>query len=88
MIVVGGQREAQSDIAAVEQEDADNPDLDSIAGAASADDLDLATGRPVYRYSVIPGGAYDAHELAEAIDRDPVVAGAYRTVAAKDRTAL
>jgi hypothetical protein len=42
---------------------------------------DLEPGRPVYQYSVIPGGAFDASELAEAMDRDPVVAAAYRTVA-------
>jgi PEP-CTERM motif len=42
----------------------------------------VSPARPVYRYSVIPGGAYNAHELAEAIERDPVVAAAYRTVSA------
>jgi hypothetical protein len=41
------------------------------------------TGRLVYRYSVIPGGAYNASELTEAIDRDPVVAAEYRGVAAR-----
>jgi len=44
---------------------------------------DAPTGRPVYRYSVIPGGAYNATELAEAIDRDAVVAAEYTGVAAK-----
>jgi hypothetical protein len=38
---------------------------------------DAAAERPVYRYSVIPGGAYSATELAEAIRRDPVVAREY-----------
>jgi PEP-CTERM motif len=41
---------------------------------------EVSPARPVYRYSVIPGGAYTADELAEAIERDPVVAAAYRTV--------
>jgi hypothetical protein len=49
-------------------------DLDSIA------ERDALPARPVYRYSVIPGGAYSASELAEAIDRDPVVEAAYRRV--------
>lgn len=59
--------------------DADVPDEADVAGVA---DADAPAGRPVYRYSVIPGGAYDARELAEAVDRDPVVAAEYRGVAA------
>lgn len=33
--------------------------------------------RPLYPYSVIPGGAYSARELRNAVERDPVVAGHY-----------
>jgi hypothetical protein len=43
---------------------------------------DTPAGRPVYRYSVIPGGAYNASELDDAISRDPVVAAEYTGVAA------
>jgi hypothetical protein len=34
--------------------------------------------RPVYPYSVVPGGIRDAHELKLASERDPVVASHYR----------
>lgn len=37
----------------------------------------LATGRLVYPYSVIPGGAYNVAELARAMDSEPVVARHY-----------
>lgn len=33
--------------------------------------------RPVYPYSVVPGGVQDAHELKLAAERDPVVAAHY-----------
>jgi hypothetical protein len=33
--------------------------------------------RPVYRYSVVPGGVTDARELKWAADHDPVVASHY-----------
>ena len=51
----------------------------------SPGDVNLAAdaetiGRPEYRYSVIPGGAYSREELANAIERDPVVADHYRSV--------
>jgi hypothetical protein len=50
-------------------------------GAAPGDgDVALASDRPVYPYSVIPGGAYSADELEDAVLRDPVVAGAYGDV--------
>jgi hypothetical protein len=62
---------------------ADVSDDADAADAPDAADTDASAGRPVYRYSVIPGGAYDPHELAAAIDRDPVVAAEYRAVAAK-----
>jgi len=37
-----------------------------------------ASGRPVYAYSVIPGGAYSSAELAQAMDSNPLVARHYR----------
>jgi PEP-CTERM motif len=50
--------------------------LPSEARSASPVDskVDL---RPLYPYSVIPGGAYSAQELRNAIERDPVVAHHY-----------
>ncbi len=47
------------------------------------DDVPVAAvtaSRPVYRYSVISGGAHNRQELRDAISRDPVVADHYRTV--------
>ncbi len=44
-----------------------------VARAASSRRL----GRPVYRYSVIPGGAYSAEELQQALDSDAVAARHY-----------
>jgi hypothetical protein len=41
---------------------------------------DILPSRPVYKYSVVNGGAYTTDELARAIARDPVVAAHYRTV--------
>ena len=42
---------------------------------------DAGTGTyPVYRYSVIPGGAHNRAELVDAISRDEVVADHYRAV--------
>jgi PEP-CTERM motif len=43
-------------------------------GLQSDSKLDL---RPLYPYSVIPGGAYSAQELRNAIEHDPVVAHHY-----------
>jgi PEP-CTERM motif-containing protein len=61
------------------------------AGSGNADDSNTDAGlspetagpaaRGVYKYSVIPGGAYDAQELRAAVDRDPVIAAAYQTLA-------
>jgi len=45
----------------------------AAARAASA----ASPSRPVYRYSVIPGGVRSAAELALAMQRDPVVAAHY-----------
>ena len=44
-----------------------------------------ANGRPIYKFSIIPGGASDARELVAALDRDPVAARHY---AAFDRASL
>jgi hypothetical protein len=53
--------------------DADG-EFDPIANA----DLEFAgTSRPNYKYSVIPGGAYDEFELRAAVQNDPVVAAHY-----------
>jgi len=50
-------------------------DADSVPEFAAA-----LPPRPVYKYSVVNGGAYTGGELAHAIDRDPVVASHYRPV--------
>ena len=56
--------------------------VDADADADVTDDAAVVPAalpaRPVYRYSVIPGGAYSASELAHAVKRDAVVAAAYR----------
>jgi hypothetical protein len=64
--------------------DAAATDLDGVddGGAADTGETTDASGRPVYRYSVIPGGAYDPDELQDAIDSDPIVGAAYRDAAA------
>jgi hypothetical protein len=60
----------------------------SIAGAAPHEQAESANSgddssslklvrRPVYPYSVIPGGVESAHELKNAVLRDSVVAGHY-----------
>jgi len=65
---------------------ASTPSAQSDAPAAPNDidavvAVDAATARhPVYRYSVIPGGAHSRAELVDAINRDEVVADHYRTV--------
>jgi len=59
------------------QTDAPNS-LDGIGVLAATD---AGTGTyPVYRYSVIPGGAHNRAELVDAISRDHVVADHYRAV--------
>jgi PEP-CTERM motif len=40
--------------------------------------LSQMEARPVYPYSVVPGGIRDVHELRLAAERDPVVASHYR----------
>jgi PEP-CTERM motif len=74
LAIAARNRADQLNAAAFEPDDA----TDAASDDADMDTpVDTAVGRPVYRYSVIPGGAYDARELAQAIDRDPVVAAAY-----------
>ena len=53
--------------------------------AAIFDEDSVAPGRPVYRYSVVPGGTYTGDELIAAIENDRVVAAHYQTL---DRTRL
>jgi hypothetical protein len=50
--------------------------------AANATGIDAVSipARPDYKYSVIPGGARNAQELARALDTDAVVADHYRDV--------
>ncbi len=44
---------------------------------AAGESSDGIAARPLYPYSVIPGGAYSEAELARAIENDPVVARHY-----------
>jgi hypothetical protein len=61
-----------------EKPTADVSDGEALPGTVGNDDLpDLGFERPEYRYSVIPGGAYNRLELQAAIRNDPVVAGHY-----------
>ncbi len=43
-------------------------------------DAPIELRRPNFNYSVIPGGAFDGHELKSAVNRDTVVAQHYRDV--------
>ena len=52
----------------------------SPAPAASAPVPAPAPARPVYRHSIVPGGAYSRHEVADAMRKDAVVAAHYRNV--------
>jgi len=45
--------------------------------AAQESALRAIENRPVYRYSVVPGGVRDVYELKKAAERDPVVAAHY-----------
>jgi hypothetical protein len=51
-----------------------------VALLAAALKQAASSGRPVYQYSVISGGAYNAQELGAAIERDPVVAAHYENI--------
>lgn len=76
-LVVPARRAPVADAVDAEREtfEPEDVDVERVSEQVSA-------ARPVYRYSVIPGGAYNADELVDAIERDPVVAAAYRTVSA------
>jgi len=58
---------------------------DELAVAAIFDEDSISPERPVYRYSVVPGGTYTGDELIAAIENDSVVAAHYQTL---DRTRL
>jgi hypothetical protein len=53
------------------------PDSASFEEMPEARPAGLGPERPVYRYSIIPGGAYSVSELEEAELQDPVVAAHY-----------
>jgi len=46
--------------------------------AADTSDVSSKEARPVYPYSIIPGGVHDPKELEKVFERDPVVAAHYR----------
>jgi hypothetical protein len=48
-----------------------------VAGSSFPEKHDELSSRPVYPYSVIPGGIESASELREAVANDPVVAAHY-----------
>lgn len=53
----------------------------SVSTGVSASDMIAPTERrPTYKHSVIPGGAFDAQELTQALANDPVAADHYRDV--------
>ena len=60
------------------------PDTSEAASYLHAVDDPFYPRRPVYPYSVIPGGALNRAELARAIDRDPVVARHYSGFLTRD----
>lgn len=53
-------------------------DLAQAASPAYDRDLPSKEARPVYPYSVVPGGVHDPKELERVFERDPVVASHYR----------
>lgn len=67
-----------------QQPDLANGSLDADATEIDAHLLDagvaLVSPRPVYRYAVIPSGAYGPEELSNAMLHDAVVADHYRSV--------
>ena len=53
--------------------------LDALArGDLNVASPEVVSGRPVYRYSVVPGGTHNPDELREAIEHDAVVAAHYK----------
>ena len=65
-----------------ERESVESPisgiDLETAEAIEAAGGSSLLSDRPVYRYSVIPGGVYTASELRGAIQADAVVAAHYQ----------
>ena len=55
----------------------ETPDFATEALAGVSNDSGSSSERPVYRYSVVPGGTYNEGELQSALDADPVVAAHY-----------
>jgi len=53
-------------------------DLAFSATTAADSDAPSKEARPVYPYSIIPGGVHDPKELERVLQRDPVVAAHYR----------
>lgn len=53
---------------------------DGEPGGEPIGDFEPVADRPIYKHSVIPGGARDHRELAGAIERDAVVAQHYRNL--------
>ncbi len=50
----------------------------SAAAGADASELPAKDVRPVYPYSIVPGGVHDPKELERVFEHDPVVAAHYR----------
>jgi PEP-CTERM motif len=52
----------------------------ALSAAAGTDESDAPSKdvRPVYPYSIVPGGVHDPKELERAFEHDPVVAAHYR----------
>jgi hypothetical protein len=50
----------------------------SAAATSDASGDPNRKARPVYPYSLVPGGVHDPKELARAVERDPVLASHYR----------
>ena len=67
-------RPAPAAVAAQEE----TADFATEALARLASDSGTSSERPVYRYSVVPGGTYTEGELQSALDADPVVAAHYK----------
>jgi PEP-CTERM motif len=49
-----------------------------LALSAAASDAPSKDERPVYPYSIVPGGVHDPKELERVFERDPVVSAHYR----------
>jgi len=56
------------------------PTRDDGGQAAVTDFAAALPPRPIYKYSVVDGGAYTATELTDAVNRDPIVADHYHAI--------